>query len=112
MEGLTDKPIPGRKPRLTDIEKEQIKRVVLEELPEQYGYNSATWTGPMLIDYIENEFGKTYKKAQIYKILAKMGLTYQKSKGIYPEAKNENRAIRVEELKKTSAERGNGDNFI
>lgn len=102
LPGLLDKQIPGRKPKLTEIEKEKIKRVVLEDLPEKHGYNSATWTGPMLIDYIGKKFGINYKKAQIYKILAKMNLTYQKSKGIYPEANNEKRGELVEALKKTS----------
>ena len=102
IQGLLDKPIPGRKPKLTASQKEKIRRVILEDSPESHGYNSATWTGPMLISYIEKEFGKTYKKAQIYKILAKMNLTYQKSKGIYPEANTEKREEIVEELKKTS----------
>jgi transposase len=102
LQGLLDKPIPGRKPKLTEKEKEEIKRVVLEDLPEKHGYNSATWTGPMLIDYIEKEFGISYKKAQIYRILEKMNLTYQKSKGIYPEGKTEKRKEIVEDIKKTS----------
>lgn len=102
LEGLLDKQIPGRKPRLTEKEREKIKKVVLEELPENYGYNSATWTGPMLIDYIQKEFGISYKKAQIYKILEKMNLTYQKGKGIYPESNTEKRKEIIEDLKKTS----------
>ena len=69
-------------------------------MPEKHGYNTSTWTGPMLIDYIKKKFGKSYKKAQIYKILAKMNLTYQKSKGIYLEAKSEKREEIVIELKK------------
>lgn len=102
IDGLMDKSIPGRKPKLTDQEKESIKRLVLEDLPEKHGYNSATWTGPMLIDYVEREFGKSYKKAQMYKILAGMNLTYQKSKGIYPESLSPKREETIEELKKTS----------
>lgn len=101
LEGLIDKPIPGRKPKLTEAEKESIKRVVIEDSPEKHGYNSATWTGPMLINYIEKTYGKIYKKAQIYKILEKMNLTYQKSKGIYAEAETEKREEIVAELKKT-----------
>lgn len=102
LSGLIDKPIPGRNPRLNEAEKEAIKRVVIEDTPEKHGYNSATWTGPMLINYIEKEYGKSYKKAQVYKILEKLNLTYQKSKGIYPEAQNEKRIEIVKELKKTS----------
>ena len=41
-------------------------------------FNSATWTGPLLIEWIKREYNISYKKAQIYNILKKLGLTYQK----------------------------------
>jgi len=101
LSGLIDKPIPGRKPKLNDSEKAEIKRLVLEDSPEQHGFNSATWTGPILIKYIENKYDISYKKAQIYNILSNMNLTYQKGKGIYPESESEQREEVVDALKKT-----------
>jgi transposase len=100
IEALVDREKPGRNKRLSSESLEEIKKVLLEKSPENLGYNSATWTGPLLIDYIEKEYEVVYKKAQIYNIIHDMGLSYKKGKGIYPEAKD--REPIVEELKKTS----------
>ena len=100
VEALIDKEKPGRPPRLTSEQKEKIRSVVLEKSPEDYQYNSSTWTGSLLIDWISKEYNIVYKKAQIYNILKDMGLTFQKSKGFYPEARE--RAEELEVLKKTS----------
>ncbi|MDP3313365.1 helix-turn-helix domain-containing protein [Lutibacter sp.] len=100
VEALIDKEKPGRPPKLTKEQKEKIKFVVLEQSPEDYQYNSSTWTGLLLIDWIDKQYNIVYKKAQIYNILKNMGLTFQKSKGFYPEAKE--RAEKVDALKKTS----------
>jgi transposase len=69
------------------------------KLPSDFGFNSATWTGPILISWIEKSYGVTFKKAQIYNVLKSLGLTFQKGKGIYPEASE--RTEKVEALKKT-----------
>ena len=100
IEALVDKDKPGRTKRLSSESLEEIRKVLLEKSPEQMGYNSATWSGPLLIDYISTTYEVVYKKAQIYNIIHDMGLTYKKGKGIYPEAKD--REPIVEELKKTS----------
>ena len=81
-----------------------MKDVVLHKPPEDYGYNSSTWTGPLLIAWVKKEYGITYKKAQIYNILKQLGLTFQKGKGIYPEAKE--REEKLIELKKTPKRKG------
>jgi len=99
IEALLDKEKPGRTSRLNEEQREKIKKI-LTESPELYGYNSSTWTGSMLIKSIDKEFKVTYKKAQIYHILKSIGFTFQKGKGIYPEAKE--REEKVEALKKNS----------
>ncbi|PWK69952.1 transposase [Mucilaginibacter oryzae] len=86
VEALVDKPRPGRNKRLTEDELQSIKAILLNKQPEDYGFNSATWTGPLLIELIRNSYHVEYKKAQIYNILKKLGLTFQKGKGIYPES--------------------------
>lgn len=57
-----------------------------------------------MIDWIKNNYGIEYKKAQIYNILKGLNLTFQKGKGIYPEAIQ--REEKVEALKKTSTRKG------
>lgn len=86
LEGLKDKPGRGRKGKLTQAQKGQIATVLKDEPPTKYGFNTATWTGPLLIAWVKKEFGIEYKKAQIYNIIHALGFSYQKGKGIFPEA--------------------------
>jgi transposase len=100
LEALIDKKKPGRNSKLSLTQKSEIKDLVLNKNPEDYNYNSSSWTGLLLIDWIKNNYGIEYKKAQIYNILKGLNLTFQKGKGVYPEA--EGRKEKVEALKKTS----------
>ncbi len=102
LEGLKDKKGRGRKDRLTLIQKQEITMVLENELPTKYGYNTATWTGPLLINWIKKEFKIEYKKAQIYNIIKTLGFSYQKGKGIFPEANKEKQENFKNALKKTS----------
>jgi len=102
IEGLIDKEKPGRKSRLTEEQKQEIKDILLNKSPEDFSYNSATWTGALMLDYIENNYQIKYKKAQIYNIFEELGLSFQKGKGVYPESNPEKRKEQIEELKKNS----------
>ena len=104
VEALIDKNKPGRDSKLSDSQKLEIKTLVLNQTPDEYGYNSATWTGLLLIDWVKNRFNIEYKKAQIYNILKGLNLTFQKGKGIYPEAVEREEKVVV--LKKTSRRKG------
>jgi len=100
LEALVDKEKPGRNKRLDSIQLVNVKEIVLNKTPEDFGFNSATWTGPLLISWLKKEYQIEYKKAQIYNILKQLGLTFQKGKGIYPEAID--REEKLSALKKTS----------
>lgn len=102
LEGLRNKPKSGRKSKLSIEQKEKIKSILLENKPEKYGYNSGFWNGPLMIDFIEKQFGIKYKKAQIYNIFKSFGFSYQKSRGFYPEADKEAQENFRKALKKTS----------
>jgi transposase len=101
LEGLKDETKSGRKPRLNNEQLESIKATIISDEPTKYNYNTSTWTGPVLIDFIERQFGIRFKKAQIYNILKKLGLSHQKGKAVYPEADTIKRATFISELKKT-----------
>jgi transposase len=102
LEGLKDKSGRGRHSRLSKQELDELKNVVLNKSPEEYGYNTATWNGLLLIDYIEKKYHISYKKANIYVILKqKLGLSFQKGKGFYPEQDKEQREEHKELIKKT-----------
>ena len=101
-EGLKDKEGRGRTSRLSDAQEEDIKKILLHQLPSDYGFNTATWTGPILIDWIKSHFKIVYKKAQIYNILKRLGFSYQKGRGIFPEADKSKQEFFKEGLKKTA----------
>jgi transposase len=101
IDGLRDRPGRGRKPKLSREQNERLEKLLTEETPQNYGYNTETWTGPLLIDWIEKQFSITFKKAHIYNIIKVLGYSYQKAKGFYPETDIQAQADFKETLKKT-----------
>lgn len=101
IEGLKDKAGRGNKPRLSQVQKEKIKEIVGQTSPEDHQYNTATWTGPILIQWVKENFDIEYKKVQIYNILRELGFSYQKGRGFYPEADPLKQEQFREDLKKT-----------
>jgi len=102
IEGLKRKPKSG-KPSLMSIEqKAELKKILETKKPFDYGYNTSTWNGPILIDFIKNTYRISYKKAQIYNILKALGFTYQKGRARYPEADEQKREEFKNAYKKTS----------
>lgn len=106
LEGLKDKPGRGRKSGLSQDDMQRLFKLLVEESPTDHGYNTETWTGPLLIDWIGKNFGLVYKKAQIYNILKQLGFSYQKAKGFYPEADEKAQETFKEDLKKTPDKSG------
>jgi transposase len=102
IEGLKDRPRCGRPSLLNESQKSELEQVIRGN-PLDYGYNTATWTGALAIDFIKKRFGVEYKTAHIYNILHSLGFSYQKGKGYFPEA--DERAERLETIKKTSLRR-------
>lgn len=102
VEGLIDKPKSGRKPKLTNENLQEISLMLQNEKPDKYGYNTSTWNGPILREYIEKQYNVVYKKAQIYNLLKQLNFTFQKGKAKYPEANEEQRNLFKEAIKKTS----------
>jgi transposase len=102
IEGLKDKEGRGRRSRLDEEQEAELKNLLSSHLPSDYGFNTATWTGPLLIEWIKSHYSITYKKAQVYNIIKKLGFSYQKSKGIFPETDKNKQASFKEALKKTA----------
>ncbi len=81
----------------------EIKEVLLNNRPDEFGYNTSTWNGPILIDYIKKNYKIDFKKAQIYNVLKSLGLSFQKGRPSYPEADSGKKEAFREALKKTKA---------
>jgi transposase len=101
VEGLKDKAGRGRKSKLSGEQIESLKEIISSKCPIDFGYNTNTWTGAILMELISKEFNTIYKKTQVYNLLKQMGFTFQKAKGKYPEADIEKQEKFKEDLKKT-----------
>ena len=82
IEGLKDKSGRGRKSALSDQQLDRIKTLVLAENPKKYGFLAEKWTGPLLVQWINNEYGLEYQKAQVYNLLDKIGIAFEKKLGL------------------------------
>ena len=80
---------------------QELKSIIINKQPIEFGYNTETWSGPLVLEIIKTQYRVDYQIAQIYNILKKMGLSYQKSKGFYPEADPTKQEQFKEGLKKT-----------
>ena len=82
IEGLKDKKGLGRRSALSNEQLERLKELTLEERPADHGYQSGKWTGPLLADWIKKEYGRVYQKAQVYKLLEKVKIAFEKKQGL------------------------------
>ena len=101
IDGLRDKPGRGRTARLDEAQRNRIADLLAKESPADHGYNTATWTGPLLIEWIAKDYGLVYKKAHIYNIIKSLGFTYQKGRGLFPETDTKKQETFKAALKKT-----------
>jgi transposase len=102
VDGLKDKPKTGRKSKISTEQLEWLKHLVLNESPTKYGFNTETWTAPLIVKAVEEHCNITYSDDMIYVLLKKkLGLTYKKGKGFFSEANPELREKFLEDLKKT-----------
>ncbi len=104
LDGLVDKPRSGRPSKLDSTQKHPLREVISSS-PEKAGYATATWTGPLVIDYIKQAYGVIYNKAQIYNLLLEIGFSFQQGKSFYPESSE--REEKVLSLKKLQECRAN-----
>ena len=90
-DGLRDKPRSGRPARMTEAQYQDLQSVLLRS-PEEFGYNTANWSAPLVRDYIQREYQIEYKQSNIYNLLRKLGFSYQRARGVYPEREEMRRA--------------------
>lgn len=81
LDGLKDRGGRGRKSNLNANEMDQVKNTILNKTPSEFGYSSKRWTGPLLLKWINQEYGTTYTATAIYKLIDKIGVEFQNGKG-------------------------------
>ncbi len=77
LEALKAKPHPGRPPRLTGQQKQELEEVLLKGAGEA-GFPTDLWTLTRVAQVIEREFGVKYHPGHVWYILRGMGWSCQK----------------------------------
>lgn len=77
MEALKAKPHPGRPPRLTPQQKQELEGILLKG-PQPSGFPTDLWTLPRVAKVIERNFGVKYHPGHVWRILRGMGWSPQK----------------------------------
>ena len=95
FEALVPKKQPGRPSRLSDVEKEEIKDVIVSD-PQVYGYN--VWDGPSLSDFISKKYGVKLGVRQCQRLFHELGFSLIRPQK-FP-SKNEENAPARDEFKK------------
>src|SRR5271165_2626330 len=78
--GLKARPTPGRPAKLTPRQRQRLPRL-LALGAQSYGYPNDLWTTRRIAAVIEREFRVGYHPAQVSRILAQLGWSYQKPAG-------------------------------
>jgi transposase len=99
LNGLRLKEGRGRHAYVTEDQKEQIK-LDLQKSPEEFGYNTANWSGPLFRQHLETVYGIVYKQAAVYVLLHNLGFSFQRARGKYPERDEKKREEAKVDIKK------------
>ena len=106
LEGLGKGPRPGRKPKLTKAQLEELDRII-DQGPESVGLDTGVWTAPLAADLVKQLFGVRYHPDHMRRILRRLQLSVQLQKRVLSRADPEDQALWLTEeragLKKKSS---------
>lgn len=88
--GLVRRPVSGRPRKLTELDVQTLRHIVLAPASE-HGYETDFWTTRRLIQVVASEFGVSLSKQTVMRRLHEAGLTYQKPEREYFELSEEER---------------------
>lgn len=92
--------------RLSPSQKQEFKRMLLEQTPIDYGIERNLWTAKIMIEIIKQRWNVTLKDSRIYEIIRELNLSSQKSQRDYANADKMRQKQFVELLKKRTAHAG------
>ena len=85
LDGLRDRPKPGRNPTLTEAEQALLLDAVFRG-PARGEDGGSDWTLPMLCSWIERRFDKRLHPASLSRVLRRLDLSRQKTRPLHPMA--------------------------
>ncbi len=75
---LAAKPVPGRPPKLTAAQLQQVYRWVVGGDPRQYSFDFALWTRDLVRQLIRDRFGVALSAVSVGRLLKTLGLSPQR----------------------------------
>lgn len=109
IDGLREGHRSGRRPRLTDEDKQRLVDIV-DSGPAAYGLQTGVWTSPIITQVVEEEFDVKYHPGHVRKLLRNIGLSVQRptTKLVAADPKKQNKWIRYTHpnLKKKPMKKG------
>ena len=74
---LRSKPHPGREPKLSAVQRRDLRRRLLAG-PRANGFATDLWTGPRVRQLIQQRYGVAYHVRYVPQVLGELGFTCQK----------------------------------
>lgn len=84
LDGLNDRPKPGRTPKLTEDQENELKTIV-ENGPDPETDGLSAYTCADIVDIIRTKFGVTYHEDHMGRLLRRLGFSRQKPRPFHPE---------------------------
>ncbi|MHA1275203.1 MAG: helix-turn-helix domain-containing protein [Promethearchaeota archaeon] len=100
LEGIKPKSPPGRPSRLSEEQKEELKKDILTH-PRELGYEFSNWEGKSVSEHIKNKFGVILKVRRCQYLLHQLGFTLQRPRYAFPKANKEEQEQFIREFKKS-----------
>ncbi|NJO51986.1 MAG: helix-turn-helix domain-containing protein [Leptolyngbyaceae cyanobacterium RM2_2_4] len=100
LKALTKLMKSQRVQKLSTVQKLEIKEMLLNHKPTDYGIDRQIWTGQIIIEVIHKRWGVELKDSRIYDILAELGLSHQKAHRDYENGNLEHQQEFVATVKK------------
>ena len=95
LEGLRDRPKPGRPPVLTEAEQAVLLDAIFRG-PDRKRDGCVDWTLPALCRWLEGRFGKRLHPASLSRIVRRLDLSRQKTRPLHPRADEQAKAAFAE----------------
>jgi len=102
LESLRSRKQPGRPPRLSESQRQELK-VVLQESPEKHGIAINIWDGKSLSAYIEMKYGIIMKTRTCQRLFHQLGFSLKRARPVVARADEEKKI----ESKKTERKNRN-----
>lgn len=101
IEGIIVNSPPGRPSRLSEEQKEELKRDVATH-PRELGYKFSNWEGKHVSEHIKKKFDVSLKVRRCQYLLHELGFSFQRPRYTFPKADSEQQEVFKAEVKKNS----------